>query len=100
MQSLTLGNVKPHVMRSSEFFARQKNPIRFCHIDASHDYRSVKADIEGALRHLSPLGVLCEDGFLSASANRVDLDGGVEQAVRELLPGFQSAGNFWFWQRR
>jgi len=98
MKSLTLGNVKPHVMRSRDFFARQVKPIKFCHIDASHDYGSVKTDIEGARKHLLPMGVLCGDDFLSASARRHDLQGGVERAVRELLPGFKTAGNFWYWQ--
>jgi hypothetical protein len=98
MKSLTLGNVTPHVMRSLDFFAKRVKPIKFCHIDASHDYGSVKADIEAARKHLLPIGVLCGDDFLSASARRQDLQGGVERAVRELLPGFKTVGNFWYWQ--
>lgn len=100
MKSLTPGNVRPHVMRSLDFFAKQVKPIRFCHIDASHDYGSVKADIEAARKHLLPMGVLCGDDFLSASAKRKDLQGGVERAVRELLPGFKTVANFWYWQNK
>jgi Methyltransferase domain len=99
MKTLTLGNVQSHVMRSQDFFASFDQPIKFCHIDASHDYPSVKAEIEAALRLLLSGGILCGDDFQSASAQRADLQGGVERAVRELLGGFQSIGNFWFWQK-
>ena len=99
IRSLTLGNVRAHVMRSRDFFARQQRAIKFCHIDASHDFPSVKADIEAASKLLIPRGVLCGGDFLSANMQRADLQGGVERAVRELLPGMQTAKNFWLWQK-
>jgi beta-1,4-mannosyl-glycoprotein beta-1,4-N-acetylglucosaminyltransferase len=99
MRSLTLGNVRTHVMRSQDFFARQQRAVKFCHLNTAHGYPSVKAEIEAVRKHLMPRGVLCGGGSLSANMQRADLQGGVERAVRELLPGVQSAGNFWFWQR-
>jgi hypothetical protein len=34
---------------------------------------------------------------MNAGKNRVDLEGGVERAVEELLPNFRSIGNLWYW---
>ena len=39
-------------------------------------------------------GIICGDDFLSANINRTDLHGGVERAVRELLPTFSIISNF------
>jgi len=97
---LTRGNVIPMRMHSAEFLASHSRPIKFCHIDASHHYRSVRRDIEGALRLLVDEGILCGDDFNHANRRRADLEGGVERAVRELLPGFRRRGNFWWWLRR
>ena len=71
--------------------------MKFCHIDASHDYWSVRADLKLAEACLRPGGILCGDDFVYAHAGRADLDGGVERAVREGLPGFEAQGNFWWW---
>jgi len=94
----TKGNVRPHRMHSSRFFAEFRQPIKFCHIDASHDYESVKRDILGAREWLVPGGILCGDDFKSAGRHRADLGGGVERAVREVLPGFGARRNFWWWE--
>jgi Methyltransferase domain len=72
-------------------------PIKFIHIDASHEYESVFKTIRLALAHLVKGGVICGDDILSAHAGRTDLHGGVERAVRETLPGFQTIGNLWYW---
>lgn len=82
-----------------ELLAQPKGPIKFCHIDASHDYRSVRDNIAAVLPLLGNCAVICGDDFQSASAARLDLEGGVERAVRELLPEFQSIGNLWYWLR-
>lgn len=89
IKHMTRNNVFPFVITSTDFLNRFRSPIKFCHIDACHDYRSVRADIEGALRLLVDGGVLCGD----------DLEGGVERAVRELLPGFRTKRNFWYWRK-
>jgi beta-1,4-mannosyl-glycoprotein beta-1,4-N-acetylglucosaminyltransferase len=97
---LTSGNVVPTRRDVYDFLAGWSTPLKFVHIDASHDYRSVRHTLEVCLRWILPGGVLCGDDFQSADMNRRDLDGGVERAVRELLPGFEQIGNFWCWQRK
>lgn len=41
-------------------------------------------------------GIVCGDDFLNANQDRHDLHGGVERAVRELCPTFQTFGNLWY----
>jgi hypothetical protein len=100
VRALTAGNVIPARREAHDFLAEWTEPIKFAHIDASHDYQSVRRTIEACLRLVVPGGVLCGDDILSADLSRVDLDGGVERAVRELLPGFEQQHNFWWWQRQ
>ncbi len=93
----TKGNVRDWKMDCFEWLDKWANPIKFCHIDAAHDYASVKKTIEMLKPKLVKGAVLCGDDFISAGANRKDLDGGVERAVREICPGFTSKDNFWSW---
>jgi predicted O-methyltransferase YrrM len=72
-------------------------PIKFIHIDASHEYESVFKTIELVLPKMVKGGIICGDDFLNAHIQRTDLHGGVERAVRELLPGFQNMGNLWYY---
>ena len=67
-------------------------------LDVREPWEYQTARIEGS--KLVPLGVLCGDDFLSAHARRADLDGGVERAVRKLLPKFKAVQNFWHWQQK
>ena len=76
-----------------------KQPLKFCHIDASHEYFSVKKTIEILLPLVVPNGILCGDDFLTSNIRRTDLAGGVERAVRETLPNFKNIGNLWFWKK-
>jgi len=71
--------------------------VKFIHIDASHEYDSVAETIKLILPNMVKGGIICGDDFMSAHIGRTDLNGGVEKAVRELLPGFQNKGNLWFW---
>ena len=41
-------------------------------------------------------GIICGDDFLNANINSADLHGGVERAVRELLPNFKNIDNLWY----
>jgi beta-1,4-mannosyl-glycoprotein beta-1,4-N-acetylglucosaminyltransferase len=100
VELLTKGNVNPIKIDCHEFLHSWRGPIKFIHIDASHDFRSVKRTIEAVLPWLVPGGIVCGSDFENASTQRNDLDGGVERAVRELLPGFIQKGNLWYWKRR
>jgi len=99
VRALTNGNVQPMRCDCHDFLQRWRGPIKFAHIDASHDYASVHLAIEALLRWVVPGGLLCGNDFQTASANRADLAGGVERAVREALPGFEQFHNLWLWRR-
>ena len=99
IQLLTKGNVKPIRANCHDFLKRWQGPIKFAHIDASHNFRSVKQTLEALLPWMVSGGVLCGDDFLAASASRTDVDGGVERAVREILTGWQSIHNLWLWRK-
>lgn len=100
MSVLTQGNYVTVKQDCNIWLDGLTEPVKFAHVDASHDYPSVHTTITKLLPHLVVGGILCGDDFESAHAGRADLQGGVERAVRELLPGFQSKGNFWWWQKR
>jgi len=74
-----------------------KGPIKLCHVDASHDYDSVKQTLELLRPLMAPNGIICGDDFINSHAKRVDLKGGVERAVREILPTAVNDNNFWWW---
>lgn len=98
----TKSNVSPWKEDCFAWLARMRNPdqefkAKFFHIDAAHDYESVKKTVAMAKGHLVKGGILCGDDFLSANALRDDLNGGVERAVREMCPGVKNEGNFWYW---
>jgi hypothetical protein len=69
--------------------------IKFCHIDASHDYASVRDTLLAVLPRLTSGAVLIGHDYESAHAGRTDLEGGVERAVREVLPDHIVHGNNW-----
>jgi predicted O-methyltransferase YrrM len=94
MNELTQGNFKDFRMDCHEYL-RGDRLYKFVHIDACHDYDSVKRTIEAILPRLVSGGVICGDDYLSASEERIDLNGGVMRAVKELLPHHFSLGNFW-----
>jgi hypothetical protein len=73
------------------------DPIKFIHIDASHEYFSVAETIKLVLPNMVIGGIICGDDFINANINRLDLHGGVERAVRELLPNFKNINNLWYW---
>jgi len=79
-----------------EWLKTYDEPIKFIHIDASHEYESVFKTIKLALPKMVEGGIICGDDFLSANLGRTDLHGGVERAVRELLPNFKNIDNLWY----
>ena len=98
--ALTPGNVRMVKGRSPEALSRIEGPIKFAHIDGGHKFEEVRDDILACKARLVPGGVLCGDDLMSAHAGRADLNGGVERAVNELLPGHERLNNFWIWQDR
>ena len=42
IKSLTKGNVTPYQQDCFAYLAALEQPVKFCNIDASHDYKSVK----------------------------------------------------------
>jgi len=97
MNNLTNGNYSVIKRDCIEWLKEYKNPIKFIHIDASHEYESVYETIKLALPYVVKGGIMCGDDICSANINRHDLHGGVERAVRELLPNFKTFENLWYW---
>jgi hypothetical protein len=97
MRVLTRGNVAPKRLEATEFLRQCGGPIKFCHVDAAHDYKTVMATLEGLLARLVPGGVIFGHDYESAHSAREDLSGGVQRAVRELLPEHVSKGNNWWY---
>lgn len=95
--ALTKNNVKVEKKDCFEFLKEYNGKIKFIHIDAAHDYDSVKRTIEAIKDKVVPGGVICGDDFVGAWDGSPGLNGGVERAVKELLPGFKTDYNFWYW---
>ena len=98
--TLTNNNVIPNLSDCFVYLASLQNKVKFCHIDASHDYASVKQTIRMLMPKLVPGAILCGDDYLTAHMHRDDLQGGVEKAVREMCPGHFVIENFWWWQKQ
>jgi len=79
-----------------EWLKSFEGSIKFIHIDASHEYESVFETIKLALPKMVIGGIMCGDDYLSANINRHDLHGGVERAVKELLPNHNNIDNLWY----
>jgi hypothetical protein len=98
MDSCTQKNYRVVKKDCIEWLKTWDNPIKFIHIDASHEYESVFETIKLALPHMVKGGIICGDDYQSANASRTDLHGGVERAVRELLPEHKNIYNLWYFQ--
>ncbi len=96
---LTSGNVAVNRQDAVNFLSHLQAPIKFVHVNTGHDYGTVKRVIELCLPWVTSGGVLCGKDFESANCRREDLNGGVERAVREVVPGFVASGDFWRWQK-
>jgi len=85
-----------------EWLPEYNEPIKFLHIDASHEYESVYKTIQFALPKMVPGGIICGDDFSTSSLARTDLNGGVERAVRESFPtfGLNPSRSLWYWINR
>ena len=74
-----------------DFLRGLKEPLAFLHVDADHDYELVRDTINLALPLLVPGGILCGHDYVDAP--------GVQQAVKELLPKHDVAGQVWWWSK-
>lgn len=88
IDELTKGNVGIVIMDCFQFLDTMKKCIKFCHIDASHDYESVKKALQIIIPNTVNKGIICGDDFKTAQ--------GVQKAVMEMLPNFEHSGNFWW----
>jgi len=79
-----------------EWLTHFDGDIKFIHIDASHEYESVYETIKLVLPKLVKGGIICGDDYQTANMNRIDLHGGVERAVQELLPTHKNINNLWY----
>jgi predicted O-methyltransferase YrrM len=99
MRRLTAGNVVPTRGDVLETLQGLTEPVRFAHIDAAHDYASVRETIQLLLPKLIPGGILFGHDYQTAHSGRDDLQGGVERAVREVLPRHVAVGNTWWFMQ-
>ena len=97
MNELTEGNYLIVEEECVNWLSNTTETIKFCHYDASHDYEAC-FDVLTKLKAITvEEGCLCGDDILSANEDRTDLHGGMERAVKELLPGYKTIGNLWYW---
>ena len=80
-----------------EWLKTFKEPIKFIHIDASHEYESVFETIKLVLPNMVKGGIICGDDYESANIERSDLHGGVQRAVMETLPEHKNIHNLWYY---
>ena len=97
MNTLTKGNYKIVKEDCLKWLKTINEPIKFCHIDASHEYQSVYDAIQLLKPHIVKGGIICGDDFLNASLDRADLQGGVERAVIESFSNYKNIDNLWYW---
>lgn len=79
-----------------EWLKKFDGEIKFIHIDACHEYESVHETIKLVLPKMVKGGIICGDDYQTANINRIDLHGGVERAVKELLPNHKNINNLWY----
>jgi len=96
IKRFTKNNVKSFKQDCFKFLINKTDPIKFCHIDASHDYNSVKKTITMLLPKLVNGAIICGDDYGSGKHKR--LFGGVKRAVKEMCPGHNVIGRFWSYQ--
>jgi predicted O-methyltransferase YrrM len=97
MNTLTNGNYKVIKHDCNEWLKNYDEPIKFIHIDASHEYESVYKTIQLIIPKMVKGGIICGDDFVSANIHRADLNGGVERAVVESFSNYKNINNLWYW---
>ncbi len=90
MEALTSGNVVDKRMDWRRFFELHPGPVRFCHIDATHTYAEVKANLELVAARLPPGGIVCGD-----DAHHPPVINAVTDTVGETV----REATLWIWER-
>lgn len=90
IEAATAGNVRVFRQTWQDYFAASDEPIRFIHIDATHSYDEVKANIEAALPLLVPGGLICGDDNHHPP---------VRDAVWDTLGNAWLAASLWYWRK-
>lgn len=89
---LTTGNCLVHPLDWRVWISAWDTPIAFLHLDASHDYQSVRDCLTAVLPFLVPGAILCGDDFYHSAVNR---------AVRDVLGDVHDVGGrLWVWQNQ
>ena len=96
MNKLTNHNYTIHNMDCFNYLRTLKEKVKFVHIDASHDYYSVKNTLQLLIPLMVDNGIICGDDFYTS--NTEELHGGVQRAVKELLPNYRSKDNLFYYQ--
>lgn len=86
---LTRGNVEAHRMGWRDYFAQDRGPVRFCHIDAEHTYAEVRDNIAAVLPLMVEGGVLCGDDAHHPP---------VIDAVTDTLGPTRREASLWIWE--
>jgi beta-1,4-mannosyl-glycoprotein beta-1,4-N-acetylglucosaminyltransferase len=96
---LSQGNVE--VLNGDPLTVLEKldKPVKFAYLDKDNDATSVTAYIQAISRLLVPGGIIAGNNIIHAHIRRRDLQGGVEKAVRDNLPGYNRQANVWYWQK-
>lgn len=98
VKNCSQGNYIIYRQYGDVFLNNFKLPIKFFHLDASHDYNSVFETLKLVMGKIVPGAIVCGDDYVNACKTRLDLDGGVERAVCELFSGHKVNGNLWWWR--
>lgn len=97
MAAVTDGNYSIVEQEVSGWLSSTTEKIKFCHYDASHDYEACLDILTKMKAIIVEEGCICGDDILSANEGRTDLHGGIEKAAKEVLPGYKTIGNLFYW---
>ena len=88
MKLTTKENYQLHKQDCIAWLEGSDDEIKFCHVDASHDYSSVFRTISALKHRMVPGGIICGDDFQMQS---------VAMAVNDSLNNFETDGHNLWW---
>ncbi len=99
IRSLGYGNIKFFQGDSSLFLKEHEGSIKFAHIDSDNTCEYIRETLMLLIPKMAHGGIICGNNIAAACERRHDLSGGVEKAVKELLPGYIQTGNHYHWKK-